>query len=109
VPELREGPVGDLVPVGAGVGALGLAPDGAGAGVEAPAPRMAGQLRPTGGAVGTDLIVLPRARPFRIGLDAESDLQVFDPRISRRHGRIDRVGGDYVITDLQSTNGIYVN
>jgi pSer/pThr/pTyr-binding forkhead associated (FHA) protein len=59
--------------------------------------------------VGTDLIVLPRARPFRIGRDAESDLQVFDPRISRRHGRIDRVESDYVITDLQSTNGIYVN
>jgi pSer/pThr/pTyr-binding forkhead associated (FHA) protein len=29
--------------------------------------------------------------------------------ISRYHARIDKVGNDYVISDLQSTNGVFVN
>lgn len=109
IPELREGPVGDLVPVGAGAGLAGSGAAGAAVDAAPTRPRMAGQLRPTGGPVGTELIVLPRARPFRIGRDAESDLQVFDPRVSRRHGQIEHQSGEYVITDLTSTNGIFVN
>lgn len=71
--------------------------------------RMAGQLRPTGGPIGADVIVLPRSRAFRIGRDATSDLQVFDPRISRNHAEINRRGNDYIVSDLNSTNGVYIN
>ena len=71
--------------------------------------RMAGQLRPTGGPIGADVIALPRSRAFRIGRDASSDLQVFDPRISRNHAEINRRGNDYIVSDLNSTNGIYIN
>ena len=112
VPELREGPVDDMVPAAATVSPAGseVAYDGL---ADVPSviirPRMAGQLRPIGGSVGTDLIRLPRARPFTIGRDDASDLQVYDPRVSRQHARIEYVRGDYVITDLESTNGIYVN
>jgi pSer/pThr/pTyr-binding forkhead associated (FHA) protein len=70
---------------------------------------VAGLLRPIGGPVGADLIRLPRARPFTIGRDAASNLQVYDQRVSRHHARIEYERGEYVITDLDSTNGIYVN
>ncbi len=57
----------------------------------------------------TDIITLPRARPFRIGRDEKMDLQVFDVRISRYHAKIEHQRGEYIITDLNSTNGVFVN
>ena len=33
----------------------------------------------------------------------------FNQMISRSHCRINRVGGRYTVTDLQSANGTYVN
>jgi pSer/pThr/pTyr-binding forkhead associated (FHA) protein len=70
-----------------------------------------GHLRALSGSLGTDDIVLLRSRPLRIGRDESNDLLLFDDRISRFHARIDfdPVGGSYVVVDLSSTNGVFVN
>jgi hypothetical protein len=44
-----------------------------------------------------------------IGRLAESDVVVSDPAASRRHAEIRRLDGQYVISDLGSTNGTRVN
>ncbi len=44
-----------------------------------------------------------------IGRLAESDIVVSDPGASRRHAEVRRQNGDYVISDLGSTNGTRVN
>ena len=44
-----------------------------------------------------------------IGRLRECDVTLDDPSVSRRHARIRREGGDYVIEDLRSTNGVRVN
>jgi hypothetical protein len=122
VPELREGPVPQSVPVP--VPAPAFAGSGNGnrtgsfpvADLEEPelfeAPQRAlpvAQLRPTGGSVGTDVIVLPHNHPFRIGRREDNDLQLFDQRISRHHAQIDYLWGDFVLRDLGSSNGVFVN
>ncbi|MGH9174147.1 MAG: MMPL family transporter, partial [Vicinamibacterales bacterium] len=134
VPELKEGPVGDIAPLPiprpmpapAGMPSLAMSGGVAGTG-PLPAPASGspaqipvqvlhrrpalpiGRLHSTGGSVGTDLITLPRSRAFRIGRDSVSELQIFDPRISRNHARIDFRDGEFVLTDLGSTNGVIIN
>jgi Protein of unknown function (DUF3662)/FHA domain len=56
------------------------------------------------------------ARSFPLGTDrviigrlAESDVVVSDPAASRRHAEIRRKDGQYMISDLGSTNGTKVN
>lgn len=45
-----------------------------------------------------------------VGRDTGSDIQVPDPSVSRAHARIDpRPDGTYEITDLNSSNGTFVN
>jgi uncharacterized membrane protein YdfJ with MMPL/SSD domain len=131
VPELREGPAPELgpapVPGGVGLGAPAMAAAGAGApssfnpsdfspvnppassgSVPAPTQRVA-QLRPSNGSLGVDVIPLSPTRPLTIGRDAGNALQFFDARISRQHARIENRGGRYVVIDLGSSNGVYVN
>jgi two-component system, cell cycle response regulator len=51
-----------------------------------------------------------QAPQFLIGRQATCDLCLRDPGISRRHARIAGVaGGPYLIEDLSSTNGTFVN
>ncbi len=47
--------------------------------------------------------------PFTIGRHADNDLVLRDNRISRTHARIVREGDDYVIEDLKSRHGTWVN
>ena len=47
--------------------------------------------------------------PFLIGRLADNHLSLRDNRISRRHARILAEGGAYVIEDLNSRHGLYVN
>ncbi len=47
--------------------------------------------------------------PFVIGRSNANDLVIIDKEVSRRHAIIDRIGGIYVIEDLNSKNGILVN
>lgn len=50
-----------------------------------------------------------RSFPFVIGRSNANDLVIIDKEVSRRHALIDRIGGIYVIEDLNSKNGILVN
>ncbi len=44
-----------------------------------------------------------------IGREAGSDVFINDEEISRRHARLTSQYGDYVLEDLGSTNGTFVN
>ncbi|MDA7979988.1 MAG: GGDEF domain-containing protein [Pirellulales bacterium] len=44
-----------------------------------------------------------------MGRDVASRIALVDPRVSRRHAIIELIAGDYVLRDLGSTNGTYVN
>lgn len=46
---------------------------------------------------------------FTIGRDPKNDLVIPHPTVSRFHVRINRKDGAFVITDLNSSNGTYVN
>ena len=87
-------------------------PTGVGEAVAAP-PRDDHDRRPA------SLVVIEKGRPGRsfsldkdravIGRLAESDVPVSDPGVSRRHAEVRRQNGDFVLTDLGSTNGTRVN
>jgi hypothetical protein len=44
-----------------------------------------------------------------VGRDAECDIYLNDPSVSRRHSRIFKIYNDYFIEDLGSTNGTMLN
>jgi len=44
-----------------------------------------------------------------IGRDPGSDLELADDSVSRNHAVLESIGGEFVLTDLGSTNGTYVN
>ena len=43
-----------------------------------------------------------------VGRDKSADLWVNDPLVSRNHLRISEVNGRWVVTDLKSTNGVFI-
>ena len=47
--------------------------------------------------------------PFRIGRGPDNDLMINRKEVSRHHALINRVDGRYVVTDLDSRNGLMVN
>ena len=47
--------------------------------------------------------------PFTIGRKTDRDLIIADPRVSRDHASILSEGGDYVIVDMSSKHGTFVN
>jgi pSer/pThr/pTyr-binding forkhead associated (FHA) protein len=44
-----------------------------------------------------------------IGRDITNDIVINDPEVSRHHARLTQTGTGYVIEDLRSTNGTFVN
>jgi pSer/pThr/pTyr-binding forkhead associated (FHA) protein len=44
-----------------------------------------------------------------IGRDGTNDIVIDNLAVSSRHARIDKTGDSYVLTDLKSTNGTFVN
>ena len=44
-----------------------------------------------------------------IGRRPENDIQVDNLAVSGHHARVDKMGSDYIVTDLQSTNGTFIN
>jgi len=53
--------------------------------------------------------VLDQEKPITIGRLSENDIQLDASDISRRHARITKYGETYIIQDLNSRNGIFVN
>src|SRR5437764_2219556 len=47
--------------------------------------------------------------PFVIGRSDTVDHTVYSSKVSKEHATIDRIGDRYIITDLVSTNGTFVN
>jgi pSer/pThr/pTyr-binding forkhead associated (FHA) protein len=46
---------------------------------------------------------------FHIGRERGCDVEVADGHVSRRHAEVSRVEGTWIIRDLQSSNGLFVN
>ena len=44
-----------------------------------------------------------------LGRSRQCDVVINDPNVSRRHAEVRREGDDYVLVDLDSTNGLTVN
>ena len=57
---------------------------------------------------GTKVFPLDKAT-LDIGRRMENDLTIDDPRVSRNHAQLRAVNGRFVIFDLNSTGGTYVN
>ncbi|WP_240483336.1 FHA domain-containing protein, partial [Streptomyces pathocidini] len=51
----------------------------------------------------------PSSYPLRIGRDPASGLRLNDDTVSRVHAQLSREGGIWVLKDLGSTNGTWVN
>jgi len=70
-----------------------------------------GQLRTMWWGVRLPRLVLPRGgrTVFTIGRAASSDLRLTDMTVSWRHAELRRVGADWVLADLGSTNGTRAN
>jgi len=47
--------------------------------------------------------------PFHIGRERGCDVEVVDTHVSRRHAEVSRVDGTWIIRDLQSSNGLFVD
>ncbi|MPZ14489.1 MAG: DUF2662 domain-containing protein [Chloroflexi bacterium] len=50
-----------------------------------------------------------RRQPVRIGRGPDNDLVIRDIRVSRHHASVEPVVGGWIIRDLESTNGTYVD
>jgi pSer/pThr/pTyr-binding forkhead associated (FHA) protein len=57
---------------------------------------------------GTKYYPLARAI-INIGRRLENDLVIADPRVSRNHAQLQAIEGHYVLFDLNSTRGTFVN
>ena len=73
---------------------------------------LTGRLRAAWWAVRVPRLMLPRggaSTVFTIGRAATSDLALTDMTVSWRHAELRRVGDDWVLADLGSTNGTRAN
>jgi len=48
-------------------------------------------------------------RPLSIGRDPARDIQLIDPKVSRKHCLIRRRGDDYILQPFQSVNCVLIN
>ena len=46
---------------------------------------------------------------YLVGRSAENDIQLPEGSVSSRHAQLEKIGGGWQLTDLQSTNGTFVN
>ena len=59
--------------------------------------------------VAGDLVYEVTKRVVLMGRSRQCDLVLADPNVSRRHAELRQRGNDYLIVDLDSTNGVEVN
>jgi adenylate cyclase len=52
---------------------------------------------------------VPLNVPLSMGRHPEQSLQILDRLVSKEHARIEKVGSEYLLTDLNSRNGTFVN
>ncbi len=50
-----------------------------------------------------------RNRTLTAGRDPARDIQLLDPRVSRKHFQIRKEVGDYIVVGLRNANSVYVN
>ncbi len=55
------------------------------------------------------VIVFETERPVILGRSSQADIQLSDQVVSRRHAQVQRRAGEWVITDLDSRHGSFVN
>jgi hypothetical protein len=60
-------------------------------------------------SAGTFQTVALGKEPISIGRDEDSDIVLDDPKVSRQHARLSFDGENYRITDLNSTNGTFLD
>jgi two-component system cell cycle response regulator len=65
------------------------------------------QVYPSDSSVGTRYRL--GESPVVLGRDHECGIRVEDHSVSRRHARVERVGEEYLVSDLGSTNGTSIN
>jgi diguanylate cyclase (GGDEF)-like protein len=65
------------------------------------------QIYPTGSELGTRHVL--KGEPLVIGRGTDCDIRINDNSVSRRHARVQPDGEGWSITDLGSTNGIFLN
>jgi pSer/pThr/pTyr-binding forkhead associated (FHA) protein len=53
--------------------------------------------------------LIPLQAVVSIGRDAKSDIRLSDPYVSKRHALVRLIHGKYVIEDLGSLNGMFIN
>lgn len=49
------------------------------------------------------------SRPLSVGRDPSRDIQVIDPKVSRKHAMIRQEGESYVIMATKALNGVVIN
>ena len=49
------------------------------------------------------------SQPFHIGRDADCEVQIQDVHVSRRHVIVSFANGQWSLSDLQSSNGVFVD
>lgn len=74
-----------------------------------PAPAAAAVLRAVRGNDAGKSFALVDKSAFVIGRGEAADITIWDIRASRAHCRIDRIDGGYRLSDLNSSNGTFVN
>ncbi|MBN2509468.1 MAG: FHA domain-containing protein [Spirochaetales bacterium] len=60
-------------------------------------------------SLGTCLVLEESQAEYRIGRDADADLNIDDAMVSKHHCSVHSKKGDFVISDMGSTNSTYVN
>jgi len=70
-------------------------------------PTLASLLVVRGANIGTHYLI--RETKQNLGRDSHCDIHVEDSETSRTHAEIDFIDGDYILRDLKSSNGTFVN
>src|SRR5581483_11366392 len=65
------------------------------------------QIYPTGSELGTRYVL--RSTPLVIGRGSDCEIRINDNSVSRRHAVVQPGEDGWTITDLGSTNGIFLN